>query len=113
MAKDATDAAKALAEEKGVDVDALEGSGEGGRVTKDDVEAATADENKFLVIANPNIPGHHSHRTAEGRDFFVYPDSHPEGPEGQLMSEAEFKAASVLSDPDGQPFLVKGVSDNG
>lgn len=37
---DATDAARALADEEGVDLGSLEGTGEDGRVLKSDVEAA-------------------------------------------------------------------------
>ena len=36
----ATDAAVGLAEESGVDLTGIEGTGSGGRITKDDVEAA-------------------------------------------------------------------------
>jgi pyruvate/2-oxoglutarate dehydrogenase complex dihydrolipoamide acyltransferase (E2) component len=38
-----TEAAKALAEEEGVDLTAVEGSGKGGKVTKDDVAAAAGE----------------------------------------------------------------------
>lgn len=39
---DATDSARALADERGVDLTTLKGSGKDGRITKDDVEAASA-----------------------------------------------------------------------
>lgn len=41
---DATDGARELAEEEGVDLSEVEGTGEEGRVTKDDVKAYLADE---------------------------------------------------------------------
>jgi len=41
---DATDAAREIAEEKGVDLSALAGSGEDGRVLLSDVEDANSDE---------------------------------------------------------------------
>jgi pyruvate dehydrogenase E2 component (dihydrolipoamide acetyltransferase) len=41
---DATDSARELAEEHGIDLNGIDGSGEDGRVLKSDVEAALEDE---------------------------------------------------------------------
>lgn len=92
MADKATDAAKQKAEEKGVDLSGLEGSGSGGKVTVEDVEKA---EEKFLAFANPEL-GSYSATTypdnnpSAPRVFYRNPNENPDGSDAQMVTEEEY-----------------------
>ena len=93
--REATEAAQKRAQEKGVDLDKVEGSGQGGKVTAQDVEKA---EEKFLAFANPEM-GSYSHTAypdpenpSSSRTFYRNPHSHPEGASAQMVTEGEYAA---------------------
>ena len=106
--KEATEAAQKRAQEKGVDLGKLEGSGQGGKVTAQDVEKA---EEKFLAFANPEM-GSYSHTAypdpenpASSRTFYRDPYSHPEGPDAQMVTEEEY--VRFNQDIGGVPALAR------
>lgn len=85
--KQATKAAEEKAEQKGVEVSSLEGSGKGGKVTAQDVEKA---DEKFLVWVNPEV-GSYRHVFEDGRVLYRNPSDNPEGYDAQFLSEREFE----------------------
>ncbi len=94
MAK-ATDAAEKKAEAEGVDVEQLEGSGQDGQVTVEDVKAASGEGKKFLAFASPELGSYAAQVYPDGdpnnpRVFYRNPDLHPDGPQAQMVTEEEY-----------------------
>ena len=93
--KEATEAAQKSAQEKGVSLETVEGSGQGGKVTAQDVEKA---EEKFLAFANPEMGSYSATVYPDPEDssssltFYRDPYSHPDGPEAQMVTEEEYAA---------------------
>lgn len=102
--KAATDAAKKEAQEKGMDLSSVEGSGSGGKVTKADVAEA---EEKFLVFANPSFGSwKHSVMDEYGlRDFYRDPNENPAGPQAQMLTAEEYDKFNDVR--DGASVLLK------
>ena len=90
--KKATEAAEKRAEEKGVDLTTVEGTGAEGQVTAADVEKA---ESRFLAYANPDLGSHvvtvyPDNDPTAPREFYRNPYLHPGGPAAQMVTEEEF-----------------------
>ena len=105
--REATEAAQKRAQEKGVDIENVEGTGSGGRVTAGDVEGA---EEKFLAFANPEMGSYSAtvypdDNPTSSRTFYRDPHSHPEGPEAQMVTEEEY--AAFNQDIGGVPALAR------
>lgn len=103
----ATDGAKSLAEEQGIDISGIEGSGKEGQVTKADVEAALSEEpvqeKMFRVQLSPKLD-RLSRLEMVASDGTVYVLS-PDEPRSMELPE------SVIDDLNAQmPFeyLLKG-----
>lgn len=99
--KDATEAAQRRAEEEGVNLSKVEGSGQGGTVTVSDVEeAAQEPEKMFEVKLNPRLPSFQllTSVTAFGRVFSG----------GEVLSESEYERYKEAESAEGIQLLIKG-----
>lgn len=111
MSKEATEAARRKAAEEGVEVESVEGSGSGGKVTATDIEKAVEEgEAKFLAYANPaldtySVTVYPNDNPADSLTFYRLPSSHPEGPEAQMVTQEQFDKLNF--DRDGIMALVR------
>lgn len=111
----ATDSARQSAEEKGIDLSSVKGSGSGGQVTKSDVEQASAPEAEsataeeapeklFYVKVNPAL-GQYQSKVVVGDQEFLPGDEVATN----IVSQSEYEELKKAKDPEhGIQLLLKG-----
>jgi len=116
----ATQAAKDLAEEQGVDLATVKGSGADGQITKEDVKGvlpsdeeqepeSESPEKLYYGILNPKVQTDRVALTdAQGNEFLLVADPVTGIVQGRVFSASELDELNKQKAPEGFKYLLKG-----